>query len=173
MQLSLDRPIGRCFECGNVYKMDYIGPDPHAHHDEHGMFLLSAPWWIDVFGVRVLTNSVQTTAITPLPRRMSRHSPTTSSLSIGTNKCVLAWWVHGSNLSIVPHPSCVGGWALFFVLAMYHCPVNLELCMHLVCVCRRTVNVVDVECLTKISLNPIMQGIFPLSLHFFFIHFYV
>ena len=41
--MSRDRPIERCPECGNVLKMDYVGPadDPHAHehhgsHDHHG-----------------------------------------------------------------------------------------------------------------------------------------
>jgi len=43
MVLSRERPIERCSECGNVMKMEYVGPaeDPHAHdhghgHDEHG-----------------------------------------------------------------------------------------------------------------------------------------
>ncbi|CEJ91803.1 Putative Cytochrome c oxidase polypeptide IV [[Torrubiella] hemipterigena] len=32
--LSVDRPIERCPECGNVYKMEYVGPeiDHHGHH---------------------------------------------------------------------------------------------------------------------------------------------
>jgi cytochrome c oxidase subunit 5b len=37
--MSRDRPIERCPECGNVLKMDYLGPteDPHAHgHGHHG-----------------------------------------------------------------------------------------------------------------------------------------
>lgn len=25
--MSRDRPISRCTECGNVLKMDYVGPD--------------------------------------------------------------------------------------------------------------------------------------------------
>ena len=30
MTISRERPIERCTECGNVIKMDYIGPeDPH------------------------------------------------------------------------------------------------------------------------------------------------
>lgn len=35
--MSRDRPIERCTECGNVLKMEYVGPedDPHAHGD-HG-----------------------------------------------------------------------------------------------------------------------------------------
>lgn len=40
--MSRDRPIERCPECGNVLKMEYVGPqeDPHAHdhgdgHDAH------------------------------------------------------------------------------------------------------------------------------------------
>ena len=38
MQMSRDRPIERCPECGNVLKMDYVGPeeDPHAHDHHHG-----------------------------------------------------------------------------------------------------------------------------------------
>ncbi|EEH36378.1 hypothetical protein PAAG_06796 [Paracoccidioides lutzii Pb01] len=37
LTVSRKRPIERCSECGNVVKMEYIGPesDPHAHHDEH------------------------------------------------------------------------------------------------------------------------------------------
>lgn len=29
--MSRDRPVGRCPECGNVLKMEYVGPpdDPH------------------------------------------------------------------------------------------------------------------------------------------------
>jgi cytochrome c oxidase subunit 5b len=36
--MSRDRPIERCPECGNVLKMDYVGPaeDPHAHDHGHG-----------------------------------------------------------------------------------------------------------------------------------------
>jgi hypothetical protein len=35
--MSRERPVERCPECGNVLKMEYVGPqeDPHAHHD-HG-----------------------------------------------------------------------------------------------------------------------------------------
>ncbi|KAE8450868.1 Cytochrome c oxidase subunit 4 [Mollisiaceae sp. DMI_Dod_QoI] len=42
LTMSRDRPVERCPECGNVLKMDYLGPteDPHAHdhhgHDAHG-----------------------------------------------------------------------------------------------------------------------------------------
>jgi cytochrome c oxidase subunit 5b len=41
MVVTRERPIERCTECGNVIKMEYVGPaeDPHAHdhhgHDEH------------------------------------------------------------------------------------------------------------------------------------------
>lgn len=37
LQVTRERPIERCNECGNVVKLNYIGPeeDPHAHHD-HG-----------------------------------------------------------------------------------------------------------------------------------------
>jgi cytochrome c oxidase subunit 5b len=37
--MSRERPIERCPECGNVLKMEYVGPeaDPHHHgHEEHG-----------------------------------------------------------------------------------------------------------------------------------------
>ena len=37
MQMSRERPIERCGECGSVYKMEYIGPEDHHdhHHDHH------------------------------------------------------------------------------------------------------------------------------------------
>lgn len=37
VQMSKDRPIERCPECGSVYKMEYVGPaeDPHAHGHGH------------------------------------------------------------------------------------------------------------------------------------------
>jgi cytochrome c oxidase subunit 5b len=39
--MTRDRPVERCPECGNVLKMEYVGPeaDPHDHghgHDDHG-----------------------------------------------------------------------------------------------------------------------------------------
>ncbi len=38
--MTRERPIERCPACGNVLKMDYIGPteDAHGHdaHDAHG-----------------------------------------------------------------------------------------------------------------------------------------
>lgn len=33
--MSRERPIERCPECGSVYKMEYIGPEDHGHHDHH------------------------------------------------------------------------------------------------------------------------------------------
>jgi cytochrome c oxidase subunit 5b len=38
LTMSRDRPIERCPECGNVLKMEYVGPaeDPHAHDHGHG-----------------------------------------------------------------------------------------------------------------------------------------
>jgi len=35
--VTRDRPIGRCGECGNVVKMEYVGPqdDGHGHDDHH------------------------------------------------------------------------------------------------------------------------------------------
>ncbi|KAL4875912.1 cytochrome c oxidase subunit VB-domain-containing protein [Aspergillus karnatakaensis] len=37
LTVSRERPLERCNECGNVVKLNYIGPleDPHAH-DDHG-----------------------------------------------------------------------------------------------------------------------------------------
>ena len=37
-QMSRERPIERCPECGSVYKMEYVGPeeDHHDHHHGHG-----------------------------------------------------------------------------------------------------------------------------------------
>ncbi|KAA6415790.1 MAG: subunit IV of cytochrome c oxidase [Lasallia pustulata] len=35
LTMSRDRPIERCPECGNVLKMEYLGP-PDEAHDEHG-----------------------------------------------------------------------------------------------------------------------------------------
>ncbi|KAL9118989.1 MAG: hypothetical protein Q9187_004456 [Circinaria calcarea] len=41
LTMSRDRPVERCPECGNVLKMEYVGPmdDPHAHggHGEDRM----------------------------------------------------------------------------------------------------------------------------------------
>ncbi|RMJ24702.1 hypothetical protein PHISP_04429 [Aspergillus sp. HF37] len=38
LTVSRDRPLERCAECGNVVKLNYIGPeeDPHAHEHDHG-----------------------------------------------------------------------------------------------------------------------------------------
>jgi len=41
LTMSRERPVARCMECGNVLKMDYVGPpdDPHVHdhgHEHHG-----------------------------------------------------------------------------------------------------------------------------------------
>ncbi|CAD6444029.1 41ce7c69-b414-41cb-b9f7-9f0c056ec7c8 [Sclerotinia trifoliorum] len=37
LTMSRDRPIERCPECGNVLKMEYVGPqtDAHDHHHDH------------------------------------------------------------------------------------------------------------------------------------------
>ncbi|KAI9049018.1 hypothetical protein LZ554_006867 [Drepanopeziza brunnea f. sp. 'monogermtubi'] len=39
LTMSRDRPVERCPECGNVLKMEYVGPedDPHGH-DHHGKY---------------------------------------------------------------------------------------------------------------------------------------
>lgn len=34
-QISRERDIERCPECGSVYKMDYVGPQDDHHHDHH------------------------------------------------------------------------------------------------------------------------------------------
>lgn len=34
-QMSKERPIERCPECGSVYKMQYIGPEDDGHHHDH------------------------------------------------------------------------------------------------------------------------------------------
>ncbi|BCR85309.1 cytochrome c oxidase subunit IV [Aspergillus chevalieri] len=38
LTVSRERPIERCNECGNVVKLNYVGPeeDPHAHDHGHG-----------------------------------------------------------------------------------------------------------------------------------------
>ncbi|KOS42552.1 hypothetical protein ACN38_g6550 [Penicillium nordicum] len=38
LTVSRERPLERCLECGNVVKLNYIGPeeDPHAHDHDHG-----------------------------------------------------------------------------------------------------------------------------------------
>ncbi|BCS29156.1 cytochrome c oxidase subunit IV [Aspergillus puulaauensis] len=41
LTVSRERPLERCSECGNVVKLNYVGPldDPHSHdhgHDDHG-----------------------------------------------------------------------------------------------------------------------------------------
>ncbi|EED16595.1 cytochrome c subunit Vb, putative [Talaromyces stipitatus ATCC 10500] len=36
LTVSRERPIERCLECGNVVKLNYVGPDTDAHgHDDH------------------------------------------------------------------------------------------------------------------------------------------
>ena len=32
LQLTRERPIERCPECGSVYKMEYVGPQDDHHH---------------------------------------------------------------------------------------------------------------------------------------------
>ena len=37
VQISRERPVERCIECGSVYRMEYVGPPHDAHaHDDHG-----------------------------------------------------------------------------------------------------------------------------------------
>ncbi|KAJ5609779.1 hypothetical protein N7528_010346 [Penicillium herquei] len=38
LTVSRERPLERCNECGNVVKLNYIGPeeDPHSHDHDHG-----------------------------------------------------------------------------------------------------------------------------------------
>lgn len=47
-----DRPIERCGECGNVIKMEYVGPesghDDHGHgHDAHGHDAHAEPEYVE------------------------------------------------------------------------------------------------------------------------------
>ncbi|BAE60070.1 unnamed protein product [Aspergillus oryzae RIB40] len=74
LTVSRDRPIERCGECGNVVKLNYVGPLEDAH---------------DPLQFPLLTQSLQTitatATATPLPRS-PRLSPTTSSLSTGTEE---------------------------------------------------------------------------------------
>lgn len=34
-QMSRDRPLERCPECGNCLKMEYVGPTDDGHHHDH------------------------------------------------------------------------------------------------------------------------------------------
>lgn len=38
VQMSRERPVERCPECGSVYKMNYVGAqdDHHGHGHHHG-----------------------------------------------------------------------------------------------------------------------------------------
>jgi cytochrome c oxidase subunit 5b len=35
LQVSRDRPLERCPECGSVYEYEYIGLPDDGHHDDH------------------------------------------------------------------------------------------------------------------------------------------
>jgi cytochrome c oxidase subunit 5b len=35
LQMSKERPVERCPECGSVYKMEYVGPADDGHHHHH------------------------------------------------------------------------------------------------------------------------------------------
>lgn len=39
LQMTRERPVERCPECGSVYKMEYVGPedDHHHYHNPHGL----------------------------------------------------------------------------------------------------------------------------------------
>ncbi|MCJ1343678.1 Cytochrome c oxidase subunit 4 [Peltigera leucophlebia] len=39
LTMSRERPIGRCPECGNVLKMEYIGPPDDPHDDGHHKYV--------------------------------------------------------------------------------------------------------------------------------------
>ncbi|KAJ5590504.1 hypothetical protein N7450_004476 [Penicillium hetheringtonii] len=62
LTVSRERPIERCLECGNVVKLNYIGPEEDPH------------------------STTTTTVTITLPTRSPRPSPTTSSPSTGTGK---------------------------------------------------------------------------------------
>jgi len=38
LTMTRERPVTRCFECGGVYKMEYVGPEhsDHHYHNPHG-----------------------------------------------------------------------------------------------------------------------------------------
>ena len=40
--MTRERPVTRCTECGNVYKMEYVGPE-HVDHHYHNPHNLEAP----------------------------------------------------------------------------------------------------------------------------------
>ncbi|KAL2189241.1 COX5B-domain-containing protein [Thermothelomyces heterothallicus CBS 203.75] len=39
LTMTRERPVTRCTECGNVYKMEYVGPEhvDHHYHNPHGL----------------------------------------------------------------------------------------------------------------------------------------
>jgi len=41
-RMTLDRPVERCMECGNVYKLNYVGPP--LDHDEHHHYHHNDPY---------------------------------------------------------------------------------------------------------------------------------
>ncbi|KAK4246052.1 cytochrome c oxidase subunit VB-domain-containing protein [Corynascus novoguineensis] len=42
LTMTRERPVTRCTECGNVYKMEYVGPE-HVDHHSHNPHNLEAP----------------------------------------------------------------------------------------------------------------------------------
>lgn len=91
-QVSLERPIERCLECGNVVKFEYVGPevDPHAR-----MFDSLPPvgkadwvgWFANVLNKQMIMAMAMTMVTdTILPMRSRRLSPTSLSPIIGIGK---------------------------------------------------------------------------------------
>jgi cytochrome c oxidase subunit 5b len=55
MTISRERPIERCTECGNVIKMEYIGPED-PHRESKSFFFRSSPsiaGWMTSRGIPV------------------------------------------------------------------------------------------------------------------------
>lgn len=110
LQLTKDRPISRCMECGSVYEMEYIGPEESHDDHHHGMWHKLLPTHSlslreDVVATITVTVStcetyfwfsLKVTSLTmsqsqlqiPLSSltKTPRLSSTTSSLSTGTDK---------------------------------------------------------------------------------------
>ncbi|KAL2157056.1 hypothetical protein VTH06DRAFT_7514 [Thermothelomyces fergusii] len=42
LTMTRERPVTRCIECGNVYKMEYVGPE-HVDHHYHNPYGLKEP----------------------------------------------------------------------------------------------------------------------------------
>lgn len=96
-QVSRDRPLERCAECGNVVKLNYVGPeeDPHARMScvSHPMFLPALPVLTVLLQTSTTTAmaTMTTATATTRPSRNPRPSSTTSSPNTGTGKSRAAY----------------------------------------------------------------------------------